>query len=141
MKISVVVHPNAKKERIEKDLLDNLHVWVNEPPLEGKANQATTEALVDYFKTAKSNIKLISGAKSKYYFFNNSLSIFSISFVLLFKEFSTIICCPLSFLNKAACKSLLELSSRTNNLSNLLYKSSPVMNAFWYMKSRIPSVI
>lgn len=69
MKLSVIVHPNAKKERIEKDLLDNLHVWVNQPPLEGKANQATILALADYFKTNKSNIKLISGAKSKYKIF------------------------------------------------------------------------
>lgn len=69
MKISVIVHPNAKKVRIEKDLLDNLHVYVNAPPLEGKANRATILALADYFKTAKSNIKLISGAKSKYKLF------------------------------------------------------------------------
>lgn len=69
MKISVVVHPNAKNEKIEKDLLDTLHVWVNQPPLEGKANQATTLALAEHFKTSKSNIKLISGAKSKYKIF------------------------------------------------------------------------
>lgn len=69
MKVSIIVHPNSKKERIEKDLLDNLHVWVNQPPLEGKANKATIEALADYFKTSKTNVKLISGAKSKYKFF------------------------------------------------------------------------
>lgn len=69
MKISVIVHPNAKKERIEKDLLDNLHVYVNAPPLEGKANQATILNLADYFKISKSKIKLISGAKSKYKLF------------------------------------------------------------------------
>lgn len=69
MKLSIIVHPNAKKERIEKDLLDNLHIWVNQPPLEGKANKATISALADYFKTKKSNIKLISGAKSKYKIF------------------------------------------------------------------------
>lgn len=69
MKISVIVHPNAKRERIEKDLLDNLHVYVNQPPLEGKANNATISALADYFKTNKSNIKLLSGAKSKYKLF------------------------------------------------------------------------
>ena len=69
MKVSVLVHPNAKRERIEKDLLDTLHVYVNQPPLEGKANKATISALSDYFKTSKSNIKLISGAKSKYKLF------------------------------------------------------------------------
>lgn len=69
MKISVIVHPNAKRERIEKDLLDTLHVYVNQPPLEGKANNATIEALADHFKTSKSNIKLFSGAKTKYKIF------------------------------------------------------------------------
>lgn len=69
MKISVIVHPNAKRERIEKDLLDTLHVYVNQPPLEGKANKATIAALADYFKTSPSNIALLSGGKTKYKLF------------------------------------------------------------------------
>lgn len=69
MKISVIVHPNAKRERIEKDLLDTLHVFVNQPPLEGKANRATILILADYFKVNKVSVKLISGAKSKYKLF------------------------------------------------------------------------
>ena len=69
MKIAVIVHPNSKRQRIEKDLLDNLHVYVNQPPLEGKANKASTIALASYFKVNKSNVKLISGTKSKYKLF------------------------------------------------------------------------
>ncbi len=69
MKISVIVHPNAKRERIEKDLLETLHVYVNQPPLEGKANRATIQTLADYFKTSQSKVSLISGAKSKYKIF------------------------------------------------------------------------
>lgn len=69
MKISVIVHPNAKKERIEEDLLGALHVWVNQPPLEERANQATITALAEYFKTSKNKVHLISGAKSKYKIF------------------------------------------------------------------------
>lgn len=69
MKITVIVHPNAKKERVEKDLLDSLHVYVNQPPLEGKANKAAISTLADYFKISKSNIKLLSGAKSKHKLF------------------------------------------------------------------------
>ena len=69
MKVTVIVHPNSKKERVEKDLLDSLHVYVNQPPLEGKANKATIAALADYFNTSKAQIKLISGAKSKYKLF------------------------------------------------------------------------
>lgn len=69
MKVSVIVHPNSKRPRIEKDLLDNLHVYVNQPPLEGKANKATIAALADYFKVSKSNVILFSGARSKYKLF------------------------------------------------------------------------
>ncbi|MBI4038797.1 DUF167 domain-containing protein [Candidatus Daviesbacteria bacterium] len=72
MKIQVVVHPNSKKERIEKDLFDSLHIYVNQPPLEGKANKATIESLANYYKTSKANVRLISGAKSKHKIFEIS---------------------------------------------------------------------
>ncbi len=65
MKISVVVHPNAKLPRIEKDLLQTLHVYVHEPPLEGKANRAVTEALAEYFHVKKYQVTLVRGEKSK----------------------------------------------------------------------------
>jgi len=65
MKIQVTAHPNSKHPRIEKDIFDNLHVFVNAPPLEGKANHAVRVALADYFHTKKSNLFLISGEKSK----------------------------------------------------------------------------
>lgn len=65
MKIAVIAHPNAKQPRIEKDLLGTLHVYVNAPPLEGKANRAIEEALAEYFKIKKTQVELISGAKSK----------------------------------------------------------------------------
>lgn len=65
MKVSVIVHPNSKKSRIEKDLMEMLHVYVNAPPLEGKANEATVEILADFFKTRKNEVILLRGAKSK----------------------------------------------------------------------------
>jgi len=65
MKISVIVHPNSKKPRIEKDLTKMLHIYVNAPPLEGKANKVVVESLAKYFKIKKSNIVLIRGEKSK----------------------------------------------------------------------------
>ncbi len=75
MKIAVIVHPNAKREKVEKDLLETLHVYVNQPPLEGKANRAATQALADYFKISKSKVNLVSGAKSKHKLFEISESI------------------------------------------------------------------
>ena len=66
MKYSVITHPNAKKPRIEKDLLGTLHVYVHEPPLEGKANHAVILALAEYFHIHKQNVRLISGEKNKH---------------------------------------------------------------------------
>lgn len=65
MKISIIAHPNAKNPRVEKDLLGQLHVYVNEPPLEGRANNAVANALAKHFQTKRSNVILISGEKSK----------------------------------------------------------------------------
>lgn len=65
MQITVFVHPNSKRPRIDKDLLGDLHVYVNQPPLEGKANRAVIEALAEHFKVSRSWIKLIRGEKSK----------------------------------------------------------------------------
>lgn len=65
MKVSVIGHPNAKNPRIEKDLLGELHVYVHEPPLEGKANNAIRNSLSEYFNTKKSNVILLSGERSK----------------------------------------------------------------------------
>ena len=65
MKIAVIAHTNAKRPRIEKDLLGALHVYVNAPPQEGKANQAIEKALAEYFQVKKTQVNLISGAKSK----------------------------------------------------------------------------
>lgn len=65
MKIIITAHPNSKKPRIEKDLFGNLHIYVNEPPLEGKANRAIIESLADYFHIKRNRISLVSGEKSK----------------------------------------------------------------------------
>ena len=59
MKISGIAHPNAKNPRVEKDLLGKLHIYVHEPPLEGKANNAFMEALAKHFKNYVINLTLI----------------------------------------------------------------------------------
>jgi len=65
MKITVIVHPNSKRPRVQKDLLGALHVYVSPPPLEGKANKAVTESLASHFKISKSRVKLVKGEKAK----------------------------------------------------------------------------
>jgi uncharacterized protein len=65
MKLVIIAHPNAKKPRIEKDLFGVLHVYVKEPPLEGKANLAVTEALAEHYKVKRNSVLFVSGGKSK----------------------------------------------------------------------------
>lgn len=65
MTLEVIVHPNSKKPRVDKDLLGTLHVYVKEPPLEGRANLAVIEALAEYYKIKKYQIELIRGQTSK----------------------------------------------------------------------------
>ena len=64
-RITVIAHPNTKKPRVEKDLLGEMHVYVSEPPLEGKANRAVIESLAKYYKVKKNAVLFISGEKSK----------------------------------------------------------------------------
>lgn len=65
MRVNVIVHPNSRKPRVEKDILGQINAYVASPPVEGKANKETLEALANYFKVKKSNIRLISGTKSR----------------------------------------------------------------------------
>lgn len=65
MQISVVVHPNSKNPRIETDLTEMFHIYVKEPPLEGKANEAVREAVANHFKVKKNSVIILSGHKSK----------------------------------------------------------------------------
>lgn len=65
MKVTVIAHPNSKNPRIETDLLECIHVYVKEPPLEGRANRAIVEALADYYKVKKNMVFFLSGEKFK----------------------------------------------------------------------------
>ena len=65
MKISVVAHPSSRKPRVEVDLFGSLHVYVAEPALEGKANEAVRAALAAHFDVAKSRVALVRGQRGK----------------------------------------------------------------------------
>ena len=65
MILKIIAHPNSKKPRIEKDLMGILHVYVNKPPLENKANEAVLEDLAKYLEIKKNQLILVSGEKSK----------------------------------------------------------------------------
>lgn len=65
MKITVIGHPNSKMSRITKDLLGQVHVYVNQPPIEGKANKAIVQALADHYHVTRSSVQIVSGESSK----------------------------------------------------------------------------
>ena len=64
MKISVLVKPNAKQNKVEKSEAGYL-IWTQAPPTENKANKAVIELLSEYLKVPKSKIVIVTGLKSK----------------------------------------------------------------------------
>ncbi len=64
MKIQVKVKPNSRTEEISREG-NNFIVKVKEPPKEGKANQAVIKLLAEHFGVPQSQVRILSGFKSK----------------------------------------------------------------------------
>ncbi len=65
MKILVKVKARAKAEKVVEMGGWYFEVWVKEPPIEGRANEAVERALADYFGVAKSKVNIVSGQTSR----------------------------------------------------------------------------
>ena len=66
MKITVRVKPGSKKGSLVQPALDgSLLIFVREAAVEGKANEAVIKLLAAHFGVPKSNVRLVSGHKSK----------------------------------------------------------------------------
>lgn len=72
MKIFVKAKTNAKEDKVTPPLLKLIQedeewwtVSVKERPVDGRANEAITKLLAEYFDISKSQVQLISGATSK----------------------------------------------------------------------------
>lgn len=65
MKIQVKVRPNSKTEEVSQEG-DSFVVRVKEPPKEGKANQAVIKLLAKYFSVPQSQVRILSGFKTKH---------------------------------------------------------------------------
>jgi len=65
MKINIVVKPNSRKESVERLDDGTLKVRVNAPPIDGRANEAVTKALAQYFSVQKSSVHILRGASGK----------------------------------------------------------------------------
>ncbi|MBU0687630.1 MAG: YggU family protein [Candidatus Margulisbacteria bacterium] len=64
MRLNIRVIPNAKKQKIVKEE-NRYKVYLNAPPVEGKANKALIEFLAEHFKVKKRQIKIIRGDKGR----------------------------------------------------------------------------
>jgi uncharacterized protein (TIGR00251 family) len=64
MRIQVKVKPNSRTEELSLEG-DSFIVKVKEPPKEGKANQAVIKLLAEYFGVPQSQVRILSGFKSK----------------------------------------------------------------------------
>jgi hypothetical protein len=63
-KISVFIKPNSKQEKVESSATGYI-VYVKEPPIENRANNALVKLIAEHFKIPKSKVKITSGLKSK----------------------------------------------------------------------------
>ena len=64
-KVWLTVKPLAKHEHVILHSNGELLVSVNAPATEGKANRRLIELLAEYFHTAKSNIRIVRGQRSR----------------------------------------------------------------------------
>jgi uncharacterized protein (TIGR00251 family) len=64
MKIQVKVKPNSRTEELSQEG-DSFIVKVKEPPKEGKANQAVIKLLAEHFGVARSQVRILSGFRSR----------------------------------------------------------------------------
>ena len=56
--------PNSKTEEVSQEG-NTFIVKVKEPPQEGKANRALIKVLAEHFGVPKSQVRIVSGLKSK----------------------------------------------------------------------------
>ncbi len=65
MRISVRVKPNSGKNQVVPQADGSLVVFVNAPPVEGKANQRMVELLAEHFGKRRREIIIVSGEGSR----------------------------------------------------------------------------
>lgn len=63
--VSVKVQPNSSRNKVVGEYADQIKIAVTSPPENGKANKSVIEVLADRLGTKKSDIRIITGAKSR----------------------------------------------------------------------------
>jgi uncharacterized protein (TIGR00251 family) len=64
MRVGVKVKPNSKTEEVSREG-DSLMVKVKEPARKGQANQALIKLLAEHFDIPQSQVRIISGFRSR----------------------------------------------------------------------------
>ena len=64
-RVTVRVHARARTERLEWDG-STLHLWVREPPADGRANAAVIRAVAPWAGVAPSQMAIVSGAAARH---------------------------------------------------------------------------
>ena len=83
--VCVRLKPNAKREKVEAVEGGTLAVWVNAPPVEGRANAALIELLSEILGIPKSYLSIKRGLGSK----NKVIEIFGMTKEELFFKVSS----------------------------------------------------
>lgn len=65
MKITIQVKANARKNEVVALGQERYLVYVNAPPLEGRANEKVIEVLADYFDKPKRSIVIVRGERGR----------------------------------------------------------------------------
>ncbi len=66
IRINIKVVSRAKQARIEaQSAPDSLKVYVTEPAVDGKANQAVIASLADWYQVKKRAVHIVHGLKSR----------------------------------------------------------------------------
>lgn len=65
MIIKITAHANNKKDFVDVDMFNNMHVYTKARPQEGEANKAIVEILAKHFKVSKSCVTLKHGKTGK----------------------------------------------------------------------------
>jgi uncharacterized protein (TIGR00251 family) len=64
MKIQVTVKPNSRTEKLSQEG-NSFIAKVKEPPKEGRANQAVIRLLAEHFGVSQSQVRILSGFRSR----------------------------------------------------------------------------
>jgi uncharacterized protein YggU (UPF0235/DUF167 family) len=65
MKIVVTVRPRSKTERVVRTDDTHFSVWVKEPPVDDRANEAAVAALAKHLSIPRRQVRLIYGNASR----------------------------------------------------------------------------